>query len=272
MRKSLSTPVCLTVLLLTGAVAHAQEARKLQVLESVPLESISHVKGAPFSADAITEFTQVLGDGNRIERRHLSSIARDGEGRTRREEDVVLIGALTTAGAMPRLVTIDDPLARTSYTLDDDLRVAHRNPLTVKRLTASVLVGPAPARQAAETVVTDVLGRRSIEGVVAEGMRTTTTIPAGAIGNLAPIEIVSERWFSPDLQMPVLITRRDPRSGDTVYRLVNVQRAEPPAHLFMVPPGYEVREGKLGTWKMVETAKAKKATAARGKIPAQRNK
>ena len=261
MRTFLSASVCLTVLLLAGAVAHAQEGKKLLIVESAPLEPISHVTGAPFSADAITEFTHVLGDGNRIERRHLSSIARDGEGRTRREEDVVLIGALTTAGATPRLVTIDDPVARTSYTLDDDLRVAHQNPLALK-----LIKGTRVDRGQGDNVVTEALGRRSIEGVMAEGIRSTTTIPAGAIGNLAPIEIVSERWYSRELQMPVLITRRDPRSGDTVYRLVNVQRAEPPAHLFMVPPGYEVREGKLGTWKMIETTKAKKA------MPARRNK
>jgi hypothetical protein len=61
------------------------------------------------------------------------------------------------------------------------------------------------------------------------------TIPAGEIGNVAPIDVVTERWFSPELQMVVMLSRRDPRSGDTVYRLTNVIRAEPPAHLFDVP-------------------------------------
>jgi hypothetical protein len=40
--------------------------------------------------------------------------------------------------------------------------------------------------------------------------------------------------------MAVLITRRDPRSGDTVYRLTNIVRAEPPPDLFTVPPDYRV--------------------------------
>ena len=90
--------------------------------------------------------------------------------------------------------------------------------------------------------------RRSIEGVPATGMRTTTTIPAGAIGNLLPIEIVAERWFSEELQVPLLITRRDPRAGDSVYRLTNIVRGDPPDYLFTVPPGYGVREGKLGPY------------------------
>jgi hypothetical protein len=84
------------------------------------------------------------------------------------------------------------------------------------------------------------LGTRQIEGVAAEGTRMTTTIPAGQIGNLNPINMVTERWFSKELQMAVLITRRDPRSGETVYRLTNIVRAEPPPDLFTVPSDYRV--------------------------------
>ena len=40
--------------------------------------------------------------------------------------------------------------------------------------------------------------------------------------------------------MAVLITRRDPRSGETVYRLTNIVRAEPPPDLFTVPSDYRV--------------------------------
>ena len=75
------------------------------------------------------------------------------------------------------------------------------------------------ARQgaASNTLIVEPLGTRQIEGVIAEGTRMTTTIPAGQIGNLNPINVVTERWFSKELQMAVLITRRDPRSGETVY-------------------------------------------------------
>jgi hypothetical protein len=88
--------------------------------------------------------------------------------------------------------------------------------------------------------VTESLGTRQFEGVTAEGTRSTTTIPAGQIGNLLPIAVVTEHWFSKELQVAVLITRRDPRSGDTVYRLTNIVRAEPPPDLFTVPPDYQV--------------------------------
>ena len=271
----------------TPGVLVAGSAPGIQVIESAPIESLSMVKSAPFSADAVTEFTQVLGDGNRIERRYVSSLTRDSRGRTRREEELALVGpfAATATGPLPRLITIVDPEAQVSYTLDENLRVAHRNTIAaakvielVKMLDAGKvsaggarLVTPggvgggrgvivtAPlarvegaraiaaldADASAGTLKTEALGTKLVEGVKAEGMRTTSTIPAGAIGNLMPIEVVTERWFSPELQTAVLITRRDPRAGETVYRLTNIVRAEPNDSLFTVPPGYELREGKL---------------------------
>ena len=90
-----------------------------------------------------------------------------------------------------------------------------------------------------ETVV-EQLGTRPIDGVSAEGVRSTTTIPAGEIGNLNPIQMVTERWFSKELQMAVLITRKDPRSGDTTYRLANDVRNEQPPDLFTVPADYRI--------------------------------
>src|SRR5215203_991484 len=46
------------------------------------------VKGAPYSGDAVTETIQTLADGNRIINRITSSVYRDSEGRTRREQSL----------------------------------------------------------------------------------------------------------------------------------------------------------------------------------------
>lgn len=261
-------------------------ASPVGVIESVPLESVTSVPNAPFTADAETDFTQVLGDGNRIERRYSSMIARDSQGRTRREEEIAMIGPLAVDGPSPRLVTILDNVTGHSYTLDERQRIAFRNPMAMTKLgdghafafayhaeqkgtatwvresdgsatwTAAVkpnvAINAVPGQRvilgdaAASKVTTESLGTRSIEGVMAEGTRTTSTIPAGAIGNVMPIEVVSERWYSRELQMAVLITRKDPRSGDSAYRLRNIVRTEPPADLFTVPADYEVRGGQLG--------------------------
>lgn len=255
------------------------------VIDAVPLESVMSVPNAPFSAEAETEFTQVLGDGNRIERRYSSMIARDSQGRTRREEEIALVGPLAVNGPSPRMVTILDPVAGYSYTLDERQRTAFRNPMALVKLqeahergslsksTAGVMVGPEtqmawtsgkaqiaispiPGQKLlagdvdAAKITTEMLGSRSIEGVMAEGTRTTSTIAAGAIGNVMPIEVVTERWYSRDLQMAVLISRKDPRSGDSVYRLRNIVKAEPSPDLFTIPSDYQVRGGQLGTFRV----------------------
>ena len=90
---------------------------------------------------------------------------------------------------------------------------------------------------------TESLGTRMIEGVEAQGTRTTTTIPAGQIGNELPIEIVSESWTSPQLQTLVLSKHNDPRMGETTYRLTNIQLIEPLPMLFEVPADYTIQEG-----------------------------
>jgi hypothetical protein len=252
--------------------------QQLELVAAASDDAIAEVSGAPFTARAVTEFIQTLGDGNRIERRYESFIARDGRGRTRREEDVVLVGPLAAAGARPKLVTIVDPEADVSYTLNEGQRVAYKGQVGVMIVTenakvtarsASFLGGPAVAKRLetepqSGSTTTESLGRRSISGVLADGTRTTTTIPAGIVGNVQPIEIVSERWFSPDLQMPVLITRRDPRVGNTEYRLIEIHRGEPAAHLFTVPSDYEIREGKMAVWKKLEAKKINDAGPQKG--------
>src|SRR5687768_15776299 len=49
-------------------------------------------KDAPYSADAVTETTQTLADGNKISRKNTAQVFRDGEGRTRRDQTLDQIG------------------------------------------------------------------------------------------------------------------------------------------------------------------------------------
>jgi hypothetical protein len=92
---------------------------------------------------------------------------------------------------------------------------------------------------------TESLGTQTIEGVTAEGTRSTLTIPAGEVGNTLPIEIVDETWYSPELQINLMTRHRDPRSGETTYRLTNLNRSEPDRSLFEIPADHTVRENKM---------------------------
>jgi hypothetical protein len=95
------------------------------------------------------------------------------------------------------------------------------------------------------TVNKEDLGTQVVEGLVATGTRTTTTIAAGAIGNEQPILIVSEQWFSPDLKVLVMTKHSDPRSGETIYRLTNIAQTEPARSLFEVPADYTVKDAVI---------------------------
>jgi hypothetical protein len=100
--------------------------------------------------------------------------------------------------------------------------------------------------EASGALKTESLGTQVVNGVNADGTRTTHTIAAGEIGNDKPIQVVSERWYSPDLQTVVKSTRSDPRFGTTTFSLTNIQKAEPAAALFTVPADYTVKAGGPG--------------------------
>jgi hypothetical protein len=261
------------------------------------------VKGAPYSAEAVTETIQTLSDGNRIINKFSSSVYRDSEGRTRREQSFKGLGVLGVGEEPLKTIFIHDPVAGVSYSLDARTHTAHKStPFTFQLnskggssittttqsqtfefkvggpggasgnviMTAPLGAGPEAARvpppgvehftlrtetagAAAYVFSTgkgpntnekkEDLGKQNIEGVEAEGTRTTVTIPAGEIGNERAIEIVSERWYSPELQLVVMTRHSDPRMGETTYKLTNISRTEPAKSLFEVPSDYTIKSG-----------------------------
>src|SRR5262245_496179 len=98
------------------------------------VEFISHefnfdgkvVKDAPYSADAVTETIQTLGDGNRIVRNSSSKIYRDSAGRTRREQAMKVVGPWAVSGEAPIMITINDPVSGVFYNLNSSSKTAHK--------------------------------------------------------------------------------------------------------------------------------------------------
>ena len=206
------------------------------------------VTGAPFSAVAISETTQTLADGNHISRKTETNLFRDSQGRFRKVVTLPAIGLLATSGRPASFVMIIDPVTSTNYILHEESKTAEK--MSPHRFNEHAIKGKIEARQqelAAEgNLEKEDLGTQTIAGVTAQGTRITRTIPKGQIGNEKPITIVSEQWYSNDLQMVVMSKRSDPRFGDTTYTLTNIQRSEPDATLFTVPSDYTVTEGGPG--------------------------
>jgi hypothetical protein len=246
---------------------------------SEAFEGKQPVKNAPYSATGVTELEQTLGDGNRIKQTTRSLLARDREGRTRKELTLGAVGPLAAGDG--KMVFLNDPISGTNYTLDTEKRVARKLPRpdvvmpqiiakgkaldskTIERIEHDEsffntpvpppgVPGPLPMIQPLGALglsakklpapKTEDLGTQVIEGVRAQGTRTTSTIPAGAIGNERPIVSVSERWFSPDLGIVVMSKHSDPRLGTTTYKLTNLVRSEPDPSLFQVPADYTTKD------------------------------
>jgi len=254
------------ILLLAGAGVRAQDAASAPPPPPPPGHGFGHgpggrdeirflgfeaglgdkvVTGAPFSATFSTESTETLGDGNQIKHTSTGTIARDSQGRTRRDMTLPAFGATAVAGqAAPHVTFVNDPVAGTRYILEADTKTARQMPpppdkSEFARKGHTGAGGPG-AEAADKGVVTTSLGTQTIGGVTAEGTRYTRTIPAGQIGNAKPIVIVTERWYSADLQMVVMTKRSDPRSGDTGFQMTGIARTEPAANLFQVPADYAV--------------------------------
>ena len=221
------------------------------------------VKGAPFSAESTTEHVQRLGDGNRMVRNSSAKLYRDAQGRTRREHETAR-GVVGPDGQPSRLIVITDQVARVNYIIETHTGVARKRQLppknvmdamqraqgtagfgvlmptsAVRRREAQGDNAPAPPKPVREK-----LGSQVVEGVMAEGTRTTLTIPAGEFDNEQPMVISHEEWYAPELQMIVLMKHNDPRFGDTTFKLTNILRGEPAADLFQPPAGYQV----VDTW------------------------
>jgi hypothetical protein len=290
------------------------------------------VKGQPYSAEAVTESTQTLADGNKIVRRSVSRLYRDTEGRTRREDMKSQVGVPGAVVDVPQSVSITDPVAGVRYDLDTKRNIARAsdfrgvgfampamNPMPAFKMP-TMNVHPVikvatnesvnskgvhtPLSEADQARIAELrqeqgqrsaerakeaeqrqaerakmqqdrerqqadrqkeaearrlenekakaledsrtkredLGVQNIEGVTAQGTRTTTIIPAGQIGNERDIEVVNERWYSTDLQVTVMSRHSDPRSGEQVYRLTNINRNDPAITLFAPPADFTIED------------------------------
>jgi hypothetical protein len=197
------------------------------------------VTGAPFSATATT--TQTLADGKTHITR-TSNLYRDSVGRFRRE--------MTLPGGSQSFVVISDPTTGNHYMLQPDQKIAWQ----MTNFKGGQSGGPqgfakgGPGHHqhggnAEANVQETPLGTKMINGVKAVGTQYTSIIQPGQIGNDAPITIVSERWYSPELQMVVMSKRSDPRLGEMIYTVTIQQQQEQPAEKFTVPPTYTVKQG-----------------------------
>ena len=219
-------------------------ARGADAVPACPPNNVRVVTGAPYSALGTSQTVITLPDGNRIVRQNTIRQWRDSDGRTRAEYSLSSIGGPTPLEVHTTVTVIDDPAARERYMLQPGAKVAVTMTIVPCRIASpplepDVTVGPPrPAHLPLKVSAPVRLGERKLDGETVAGSRIEATIPAGAIGNEQPIRMSAEQWYGKDLQVVVEATYQDPRSGETKYKLSDIDRAEPDAKLFQIPDGY----------------------------------
>jgi len=86
------------------------------------------IKGSPYTAESVTETVQTLANGTRITHKSTAQLARDSEGRTRREQTLDMVGPWSTSGEAPKIIMLNDPVAGVSYHLDPKTNTAMKLP------------------------------------------------------------------------------------------------------------------------------------------------
>jgi hypothetical protein len=236
-------------LILAGAALPAAHAGDMPVCPApatavAPAGGSNNVRlvtGAPYSALGTSQTIVTLPDGSRVVRENLIRQWRDSDGRTRSEISLSTIGGTPPVEVNTTVTVIDDPAARERYVFQPGGTVAVTTPIVPCRPATEpdLTVGPPrPANLPIRVSPAVRLGERELDGETVAGRRIEATIPAGALGNSQPIRMSAEQWYGKDLQVVVEATYRDPRTGETRYKLSDIERAEPDASLFKVPKNY----------------------------------
>jgi hypothetical protein len=211
-------------------------------------ENVPVFTGAPFSGVEEAERHQVLMDGTHIDRvAHPEKYWRDSAGDTRAEIPMFNYETPATRG-IPAIVVIFNVADSCEYVLDPEKQVAHRFPVkelgapkpTVAPVNEANRVNSYHVDNAHQTMKIEELGTDVVEGLLAQGRRTTITKDPGFDNTDQASEIVVEKWTSVDLQLEILYKTADIHSTDNIRKLTNVNRTEPDAALFHVPPGYTI--------------------------------
>lgn len=215
--------------------------------------------GAPYSLTATLKREMKLSDGNVVSGFTTSHQARDSQGRTREEDPA---GCGIDRDGQPHWqgsITVTDPAAKT-YTLWQEgfmlqrkiATVTHAqflrssNPPTMQdeiRMAQGMSQAYSVSTQAKHpTQKVEDLGKRTIAGLEASGMRITRTSPAGMAGNTLPLAYVEEKWVSDQYRIVLLRINDDPLLGKSTYEVTSFIPGEPDVSLFQPPADYTIDE------------------------------
>jgi hypothetical protein len=194
--------------------------------------------GKPFSGRSTTQWTRTLEDGTVLTTHLFAQVARDSQGRIYRERRNFVPVDSDEQSRLSEIM-IFDPISHTRTVCQV---VAKRCDVTGYHAPRFFTPRPpGPFDNGKRNLTRESIGNDVIDGINLVGTRETLTIEAGVLGNSQPLVVTREFWYSPDLQVNLAITRKDPRQGTQVVRVGDVSRAEPDPAMFKIPAGFTVQ-------------------------------
>jgi hypothetical protein len=196
---------------------------------------LDYVPNRPYTAQVIERDVQTRANGAQVQRKTKIFEARDSQGRRWIES------FQSDNMDRPMMVTLYIPLRRQFIQLFPGQRTA--------RVMTFPGTGPIPIHQNLHVLrtTTESLPGQTMQGIYAEGTRTTQVMPPGADHGPNVVD-VRETWISPDLKIVVFSkdTSTDPDSEQITTEIRQLDRSEPNPALFEIPADYKIVEAPIG--------------------------
>ena len=204
----------------------------------VPGIFVAPVPNAPFSATIDILSHETLPDGSVNTRTTTAHIARSSSGRIYNERRQLVP---TSFKGEPQLLSahIYDPSSRLSIFYNPFERLARERNVPQPPVAPANSV-PAPTPPNNPYFKQEDIGTQPLDGLTLKGIRKTQIIPANMSSTGKEIAIVDEYWYSPDLSIYMIIKHNDPRTGEQLVAVSNVERHEPAASVFAIPANYKI--------------------------------
>jgi hypothetical protein len=197
------------------------------------------ITGKPFSGVDSVEWTRTLEDGTVMSTHLDAKMARDAQGRIYRER-VSFVPANSDEKSRIKETFLMDPIAHTRTVCNNATRRCEVTGYYER--TSFTLMPVGPFDNGKRYLTRESLGSDMIDGLNVNGTRETITISPGVVGNSQNLVTTREFWYSPDLEINLSVTRKDPREGTQVIRVTNLSRGDPDGALFQVPANFVVED------------------------------
>ncbi|MFZ1142971.1 MAG: hypothetical protein ABR881_19115 [Candidatus Sulfotelmatobacter sp.] len=197
---------------------------------------IPAIPNAPFTAKVVVTWNESLVGGGTVSRKYYTSVARDSQGRVRREIRE-FVPADSNAEPPLRSFTILDPVSATRTMCTKASMNCATTTFHPRLLLAEDAGGAGSGSNG--NVTRESLGQQTMDDLAVVGTRETVSNAGASRIALARTDV----WYSPDLHMDLSVIRNSPQLGEVTLKVTNLVRGEPDPSWFSIPSGYEVRGG-----------------------------